>query len=65
MWNTDIMFITLVSQFFISVDSGAVEAVAQYQYVAQESGDLEFNVGDVIMVTKRDTSWWTGSLHGK
>ena len=31
-----------------------------YQYASNESGDLNFNQGEVIMVIKKDGDWWTG-----
>ncbi|KAL1285127.1 Intersectin-1 [Trichinella pseudospiralis] len=34
--------------------------VATYSFVASEAGDLPFNVGDCILVTRKDSEWWTG-----
>ncbi|KRZ52366.1 Intersectin-1 [Trichinella nativa] len=34
--------------------------VATYSFVASEAGDLPFNVGDHILVTRKDSEWWTG-----
>ncbi|KAI9223860.1 hypothetical protein BC828DRAFT_374890 [Blastocladiella britannica] len=42
-------------------------AVALYDFVAQQPGDLGFHRGDVITVLKRGVtpeSWWTGRLNG-
>lgn len=37
-------------------------AVAVYPFEGQEQGDLTFEAGEVIRVTKRDTEWWTGEI---
>ncbi|XP_023246440.1 intersectin-1 isoform X2 [Copidosoma floridanum] len=34
--------------------------MALYPYASNEAGDLNFNQGDVILVTKKDGDWWTG-----
>lgn len=34
--------------------------VALYAYSSSEPGDLIFNQGDVIHVSKKDGDWWTG-----
>ena len=39
--------------------------VAMYSYVSGEPTDLSFNEGDMIMVTKKDDDWWTGTLGDK
>ncbi|KAG8685687.1 hypothetical protein FRC08_012970 [Ceratobasidium sp. 394] len=47
---------------------GVARAIALFDFVAQESGDLSFNKGDVIIVLKKTNSiddWWTGKLNGK
>ncbi|KAG8748666.1 hypothetical protein FRC10_000057 [Ceratobasidium sp. 414] len=47
---------------------GVARAIALFDFVAQESGDLSFNKGDVIIVLKKTESiddWWTGKLNGK
>lgn len=36
--------------------------MALYQYASNESGDLNFNGGDVILVIKKDGDWWTGVI---
>lgn len=36
--------------------------MAIYSYQTSESGDLAFNQGDVILVTKMEGDWWTGSI---
>ena len=33
-----------------------------YQYDSNESGDLNFNQGEIIMVIKKDGDWWTGVI---
>ncbi|XP_033740435.1 LOW QUALITY PROTEIN: intersectin-1-like [Pecten maximus] len=39
--------------------------VAMYNYSSAESGDLNFNQGDIIMITKMEGDWWTGSIGDK
>ncbi|XP_076663199.1 dynamin associated protein 160 isoform X5 [Andrena cerasifolii] len=36
--------------------------MALYPYVSGENGDLTFNQGEVILVTKKEGDWWTGSV---
>ena len=36
--------------------------VAAYYYSSSEPGDLTFDQNEVIMVTKMDGAWWTGSI---
>lgn len=36
--------------------------VALYPYTSAETGDLAFNQGEVILVTKKEGDWWTGSV---
>ncbi|KAG9429821.1 intersectin-1 isoform X8 [Apis mellifera carnica] len=36
--------------------------VALYPYVSTETGDLTFNQGEVILVTKKEGDWWTGII---
>ncbi|CAE6413970.1 unnamed protein product [Rhizoctonia solani] len=47
---------------------GVARAIALFDFIAQESGDLSFNKGDIITVMKKTNStddWWTGKLNGK
>nr|XP_006811485.1 PREDICTED: intersectin-2-like [Saccoglossus kowalevskii] len=37
-------------------------SVAVYTYTSTEPGDLIFNAGDVITVTKKDGDWWSGYI---
>lgn len=39
------------------------ECIALYTYKG-EAGDLSFQEGDVISITKSDGDWWEGSLSG-
>ncbi|XP_011689438.1 PREDICTED: intersectin-1 isoform X2 [Wasmannia auropunctata] len=39
--------------------------VALYRYDSSEAGDLNFNQGDVMVVTKKDGEWWTGCIGNK
>ncbi len=39
--------------------------VAMYTYESSEQGDLTFQQGDVITVTKKEGDWWTGTVGGK
>ncbi|XP_072755931.1 intersectin-1 [Anoplolepis gracilipes] len=36
--------------------------VALYRYDSAEAGDLNFNQGEVILVTKKEGDWWTGCV---
>ena len=38
--------------------------VAVHSFEKAESGDLEFNSGDIIIVTASEGDWWTGSVEG-
>jgi hypothetical protein len=33
-----------------------------YSYSSGEPGDLNFNEGDMIVVTKKEEDWWTGMV---
>ena len=33
-----------------------------FTYSSSEQGDLSFNQGDYITITKKDADWWTGSI---
>ena len=37
--------------------------VSSYRYQSDEPGDLNFNAGDIILVTKKDGEWWTGKIN--
>ncbi|XP_048349388.1 intersectin-1 isoform X2 [Sphaerodactylus townsendi] len=39
--------------------------IAMYTYESSEQGDLTFQQGDLILVTKKDGDWWTGTLGEK
>ncbi|KYN36796.1 Intersectin-1 [Trachymyrmex septentrionalis] len=39
--------------------------VALYRYDSTETGDLSFNQGEVILVTKKEGEWWTGCIGNK
>ncbi|XP_031815197.1 intersectin-1 isoform X6 [Sarcophilus harrisii] len=41
------------------------EYIAMYTYESSEQGDLTFQQGDVILVTKKDGDWWTGTVADK
>ncbi|XP_054002399.1 intersectin-1 isoform X6 [Hylaeus anthracinus] len=36
--------------------------MALYPYTSAESGDLTFNQGEIILVTKKEGDWWTGTI---
>uniref|UniRef100_G3UEU2 Intersectin-1 n=1 Tax=Loxodonta africana TaxID=9785 RepID=G3UEU2_LOXAF len=38
------------------------EFIAMYTYESSEQGDLTFQQGDVLLVTKKDGDWWTGTV---
>ncbi|CAK9815717.1 ITSN1 [Anthophora quadrimaculata] len=39
--------------------------VALYPYTSAEAGDLTFNQGEVILVTKKEGDWWTGTIEDR
>ncbi|XP_036396037.1 intersectin-1-like isoform X2 [Megalops cyprinoides] len=41
------------------------EYIAMYTYESSEQGDLTFQQGDVIAVTKKEGDWWTGVVGDK
>ncbi|XP_057703349.1 intersectin-1 isoform X3 [Corythoichthys intestinalis] len=41
------------------------EYVAMYTYESSEQGDLSFQQGDVVTVTRKEGDWWTGTVAGK
>ncbi|XP_076392418.1 dynamin associated protein 160 isoform X5 [Megachile rotundata] len=36
--------------------------MALYPYASTEPGDLNFNQGEIILVTKKEGDWWTGTI---
>ena len=36
--------------------------VGLFAYTSSEPGDLNFNQGDVVKITKCDGDWWTGTI---
>lgn len=36
-----------------------------YTYESSEQGDLSFQQGDVVVVTRKEGDWWTGVVGGK
>uniref|UniRef100_A0A8C5EAK2 Intersectin-1 n=1 Tax=Gouania willdenowi TaxID=441366 RepID=A0A8C5EAK2_GOUWI len=45
--------------------SFSAEYVAMYTYESSEQGDLSFQQGDVVVVTRKEGDWWTGMVGGK
>ncbi|XP_072293292.1 intersectin-1 isoform X1 [Eucyclogobius newberryi] len=41
------------------------EYIAMYTYESSEQGDLSFQQGDVVTVTRKEGDWWTGVVGGK
>ena len=33
-----------------------------YPYESNEPGDLTFEAGEMVLITKKDGDWWTGSI---
>ncbi|XP_071567656.1 intersectin-1 isoform X11 [Temnothorax nylanderi] len=59
-----------VKEIIASSKDTAVEGlneyyVALYRYDSTENGDLNFNQGEVILVTKKEGEWWTGCVGNK
>eukprot|EP01095_Lingulamoeba_sp_RSL-Kostka_P015140 TRINITY_DN686_c0_g1_i1.p2 TRINITY_DN686_c0_g1~~TRINITY_DN686_c0_g1_i1.p2 ORF type:complete len:233 (+),score=114.69 TRINITY_DN686_c0_g1_i1:1389-2087(+) len=47
-------------------NSNLTRARAEYDYQAQDSTEISFDVGDIIIVTSMDESgWWQGECNGK
>ncbi|KAL6445054.1 hypothetical protein ACFW04_002162 [Cataglyphis niger] len=55
----------LTSNKDIAVDGLNEYYVALYRYDSNEAGDLNFNQGEVILVTKKEGDWWTGCIGDK
>ncbi|KAF9475639.1 DUF500-domain-containing protein [Pholiota conissans] len=52
----------------LSPYEGVARAIALYNFNAVEAGDLSFQKGDVIVITKKSDSiddWWTGKANGR
>jgi hypothetical protein len=50
----------------VSAASNKLKAKALFEYVAADATELSFGVGDIVLVTKQDTSgWWEGENNGK
>uniref|UniRef100_A0AAQ6AG60 Intersectin-1 n=1 Tax=Amphiprion ocellaris TaxID=80972 RepID=A0AAQ6AG60_AMPOC len=45
--------------------TAASEYIAMYTYESSEQGDLSFQQGDIVMVTRKEGDWWTGMVGGK
>ncbi|XP_056902864.1 intersectin-1 isoform X2 [Takifugu flavidus] len=41
------------------------EYVAMYTYESTEQGDLSFQQGEVVVVTRKEGDWWTGTTGGR
>ncbi|XP_013878187.1 intersectin-1 [Austrofundulus limnaeus] len=39
--------------------------VAMYTYESTEQGDLSFQQGDIVLVSRKEGDWWTGTVGGK
>ncbi|XP_029038941.2 intersectin-2 isoform X7 [Osmia bicornis bicornis] len=53
------------SQQPVVVDGLNEYYMALYPYASAEPGDLNFNQGEVILVTKKEGDWWTGSIEDR
>ncbi|KAG7264297.1 hypothetical protein CRUP_003873 [Coryphaenoides rupestris] len=42
-----------------------LQYMAMYTYESSEQGDLSFQQGDVVVVTRKEGDWWTGVVAGK
>ncbi|EAT47411.1 AAEL001473-PA [Aedes aegypti] len=53
----------VVDEQFTATYNGDVEYyVACYAYQSAEIGDLVFDAGEIVAVTKKDGDWWTGNI---
>uniref|UniRef100_A0A7N6AZ97 Intersectin-1 n=1 Tax=Anabas testudineus TaxID=64144 RepID=A0A7N6AZ97_ANATE len=50
---------------YYSVPLSSAEYVAMYTYESNEQGDLSFQQGDIVMVTRKEGDWWTGMVGNK
>ncbi|CAG00361.1 unnamed protein product, partial [Tetraodon nigroviridis] len=41
------------------------EYVAMYTYESTEQGDLSFQQGEIVVVTRKEGDWWTGTTGGR
>lgn len=48
-----------------SVHVSSSEYVAMYTYESSEQGDLSFQQGDIVVVTRKEGDWWTGMVGNK
>uniref|UniRef100_A0A8C6JDB8 Intersectin-1 n=1 Tax=Melopsittacus undulatus TaxID=13146 RepID=A0A8C6JDB8_MELUD len=55
-------YVKLISVFSHVLYFSLTEYIAMYTYESSEQGDLTFQQGDMILVTKKDGDWWTGTL---
>ncbi|XP_048512969.1 intersectin-2 isoform X5 [Athalia rosae] len=48
----------------VSLSTGTLDEyyIALYPYASTETGDLSFNQGEIMMVTKKEGDWWTGVI---
>jgi len=44
--------------------SQPVKAQAQFDFAAQESNELSFKNGDILLIHKQNGEWWEGELNG-
>uniref|UniRef100_A0A674GLD3 Intersectin-1 n=1 Tax=Taeniopygia guttata TaxID=59729 RepID=A0A674GLD3_TAEGU len=58
-------YVKLISGVFHVLYFLFPEYIAMYTYESSEQGDLTFQQGDLILVTKKDGDWWTGTLGDK
>lgn len=53
----------VVDEQFAATYNGDVEYyVACYAYQSAEAGDLVFDAGEIVAVTKKEGDWWTGNI---
>lgn len=47
-----------------NVDAGSADIyyMAVYPYESSEPGDLTFQAGELVTVSKKDGDWWTGTI---
>jgi len=45
--------------------STGAKAQALYDFNPQDTSELGFKVGDIVMITKQNGDWWEGELKGK
>uniref|UniRef100_A0A7N8WUM8 Intersectin 1 (SH3 domain protein) n=1 Tax=Mastacembelus armatus TaxID=205130 RepID=A0A7N8WUM8_9TELE len=58
-------YVKLISATMTTPAGNTAQYVAMYTYESSEQGDLSFQQGDIVMVTRKEGDWWTGMVGSK